>query len=394
MVLSLPFIGAGSFVLMSGVHAWRESARAKHWEPVLVALHEVELDAAAGKDGNSRTYAVKARYSYDVDGKKYEGDRVGFHIGADNIGTWHQEKYAILKQAMDTDGAFNAFVNPANPGESVLFPELRVPLLLFQGAFGGIFALIGLGLFIAGAKTLFGGGLERRLARAFPSEPWRWREDWAAGVIKSDSEKNARGTMALAIVWVALSTVAFVAMAFGGNKPPLPAILLVLVFEGVGITLVVWAIRELRVAKRYGAAQLHLISTPGVIGGKLAGVVALPNYADPEDAYRVELLCERRIRSGKNTRRVKVWGAELVLDPKKLHAKRDGVQIPVLFSIPHGLPPADDSVTWTLRVRAKQPGIDVDIPFTVPVFVTAESRPDAQVDDSAIRPYLLERRPS
>lgn len=394
MVFSLPFIGGGSFVLMQGVNAWRDAERAKQWEPILVTLHAVELDSNAGKDANSRTYAVKARYSYEVDGRTYESDRVGFHPGADNVGTWHQDKYAILKHALETDGAFKAFVNPANPGEAVLFPEPRVSMLVFLGAFGGIFALVGLGLFIAGAKSLFGGGVERRLARAYPSEPWRWREDWAAGVIKSDSGKNARGTLALAIFWLTISTVVVVAMVFGGNKPPIPAVLIVLVFEGIGIALLVWAIRELRVARRYGAAQLHLTSTPGVIGGKLAGVVALPDYADPEDAYRVELVCERIIRSGKNSRRVKEWGAELLLDPKKLPAKRDGVQIPILFSIPHGLPPAEYPVIWTLRVRAKQPGIDVDIPFTVPVFVTAESRPDVQVDDSGIRPYLLDKRPS
>lgn len=392
MVFSLPFIGAGLFVFNLGVRTWREAERAKAWQPVDVVLHEATLEANPGKESASHTYQLKARYSYEVNGQTFESDRVSFHTGADSFGTWHQDHYAILKQAHDTDDAFKAYVNPADPAEAVLFPKPRMELLYFEWGVGGVFLLVGLGMFLSGVRGLFGGGSVRNLKRQYPAEPWRWREDWAAGMIRSHSRKQAIGTLIFAIMWLSISTIAAAGALLGGNKPPLIAILLVTLFEGIGLALIIWAVRDLRVAKRYGGAVLHLTSTPGVIGGTLAGVITLPDYAEPNDAYRIELACERTVRSGKRTRRVKEWARELLLDPKKLPARRDGVQIPVLFAIPYGLPPSEYPVTWTLRMRAKQPGVDVDVPFTVPVFVTAESRPDYVLDDSGIRPYLLETR--
>ncbi len=389
ILIGIPFAGGGIFVLRLGWKAQQKSTQAMQWPTVHAVLLEVRLDSERIKDSQTQTYEVNARYSYEIDGQSYESQRVSFHEGADNIGSWHLDRYATLKAALDADGAFKAYVNPANPADAVLFPELRVSMLLFHGIFGGVFALVGAVVLIAGLVSIFGGGRARKLERQFPAEPWKWREDWASGVVKSDNRKTAVGLVVFAVFWIGISTIVLISMIASGGSPPVMAWLVILLFEAIGIGMLVWAIRELRVAKRYGAAELHLASVPGVIGGKLAGVVTLPDYAEPYEEYRVELVCERTVRRGKSTTRVKEWSAELKLDPKKLPAKRDGVQIPILFGIPYGLPPSEYPITWTLRVRGKQPGIDVDVRFRVPVFETAESRPDFQLDDSGIRPYFL-----
>jgi hypothetical protein len=393
-VFGLPFAAGGVFFLHDGYSAWRDAARAAHWTPTEATLREVRLESHAGRKSGRPTFEVRALYTYEVDGHVYESTRVGVHDGADNIGSWQQDRYNELKSALEMGGAITAFVNPEDPGESVLFPAVRESKLLFHSAFGGLFALVGLGLIIGGLRSVFGGGAARKLRRQFPKEPWRWRDDWSSGVIKSDNAKSAYGLLFFALFWLGVSSAALVAILFGDRSQPLPAVIIVVVFVGAGLAMLAWAIRELRVARRYGAAEFHLASVPGVIGGKLAGIVTLPNYAEPYESYVVDLECERTVRRGKSTSRVKEWGAQLLIDPKKLPAKRDGVQIPVLFGIPYGLSPAEHPVSWTLRVRGKQPGIDVDVRFSVPVFETAESRPDFILDDAGIRPFLLARTPA
>jgi hypothetical protein len=388
-LFGLPFVPIGIFFLQNGYNEWRDASRASQWTPTVAKLQYVTLESHAGRKSDQRTFEVRAFYTYELDGRVYESARVGVHEGSDSDQSWHQDRYNELKSALEAGGEITAYVNPTNPAESVLYREPRLPLLIFHFAFGGVFTLVGLGLFVGGLRRAFGGGAARRLRRQFPNEPWKWRKDWAAGVIKSENPKAARGLLMFAFFWLVVSLGSLMAMLSNDRDQALPAVLIVIVFIGIGIAMLGWAIRELRVAKRYGAAELHLASVPGVIGGKLAGVVKLPNYAEPYESYIVDLECERAVRRGKSTSLVKAWGAQLRIDPKKIPARKDGVQIPVLFGIPFGLPPSGPPISWTLRVRGKQPGVDVDLRFSVPVFQTAESRPDFKLDDTGIRPYLL-----
>lgn len=390
LLFALPFAGVGAFVLSLAYRTVRESNEMQRWMPVPVHLLAVDLESHQGDD--STTYKATARYAYRVNGRMYESTRVGLHSGSDNIGHWHEQRHNELKQIFQSGGTTTAYVNPINPNEAVLFPAVRREMLLFYAGFGGIFFVVGLGIFVGGLVSFVRSGATSKRAREFPEEPWRWREDWASGVIKSSNRGLAIGLLVFAAFWSGFIGFIFAMMLQDRASVPLPVWGVLGLFQLIGVGLLVWAIREWRVAKRYGAALLHLASVPGVIGGKLAGVVALPDYAEPYESYRIQLACEEQVRRGKNTSTETRWKAERSLDPAQLPAKVDGVQIPVLFAIPFGLPSSGGKITWRLRVNAKQPGIDVDVKFEVPVFQTPESQPDFQLDESGIRPFLLEAK--
>lgn len=387
MLFSLPFIGIGAFAGLMAVRSY-ESARAMQaWQPVQAELLDYALREHRSKD--AITHEATARYRYAVDGRIYESTRVGIQSGSDNIGSWQTDRYADLQRAAAAGGAITAYVNPAKPDESILFPELRPGMLWVAGAFAAIFGLTGLGVFVAGWVALFKTGASARRAREFPTEPWRWRPEWADGAIKPSNRAGAVGSTVFAGLWTLVSGTAAAAAFLNRDQVAWPAILITSLFVIVGLGLMGWAIREWRVVRRYGDALFHLASVPGVLGGKLAGVVAVPAYAEPYESYDVELACQRTVRRGKNTTTETLWKDQRRLDPSKLPAKVDGVQIPVLFAIPYDLPPCEDPVHWRLRVRGKQAGPDLDLQFEVPVFRTAESRPDFQLDSSGIAPYEL-----
>ena len=357
------------------------------WEPVQAEL--LEHDLRVNRGDNSTTYEATARYRYTVDGRIYESTRVGISVGSDNLGSWQQERFADLQQAAVSGGRITAYVNPANPSVAVLFPEKRAAMLWIMGGFGVVFGAVGLGVFFGGLAGLLRGGASRKREREFPNEPWRWRADWEGRAIKAKNRSAAVGALVFALFWSGFVGVAFAAALANRGHVAVPAWIILSVFLLSGIGLLAWAIRELRVARRYGDAVFHMASVPGVLGGKLAGVVAVPAYAEPYEAYDVEIACEQTVRHGKNTRTETLWKDARRLDPAKLPAKVDGVQVPVLFALPHDLPSSEGNVKWHLRVRGKQAGPDLDLRFDVPVYYTSESRPDFTLDEAPYAKYLL-----
>ena len=67
------------------------------WEPVTAEILNVELEAHAGDD--STTYKVSAQYRYTYGGQSYLGERVAISPFADNVGDFHRDLYALLRDA-------------------------------------------------------------------------------------------------------------------------------------------------------------------------------------------------------------------------------------------------------------------------------------------------------
>ena len=74
----------------------------------------------------------------------------------------------------------------------------------------------------------------------------------------------------------------------------------------------------------------------------------------------------------------------------------EGAAVPVLFAIPFESQETSRSksqrdIEWRLELSAKMPGVDYKSRFDVPVFKTADSRPDFKLDESR-RPTTRRRR--
>lgn len=191
----------------------------------------------------------------------------------------------------------------------------------------------------------------------------------------SDPKHGARGAWLFALVWCALSLPATWVIPeeiAKGNWP----ILLILLFDVVGIGLLAWAVRISGSARKFGAVALTLDPHPGAIGGDVAGYIDIPVAHDPAQAFHVSLACTRSWVSGsgknRSTRHESKWQ-----DEKWLHAEpRDAQHVRLWFRFepPAGLPvseePSDDYHHWTLHLAADLPGLDLARHYDLPVFAT------------------------
>ncbi len=123
-----------------------QSFEARSWQITTAWLRDVALEEHPGykQTGYKQTssYLVKARYVFRVEGRLYSGSRLTVQPGAEWLGSFSRERFEDLKGYLDRNQPFRCFVNPDNPTESVLYPDLRwLPLIgdiLFAIAFGGI----------------------------------------------------------------------------------------------------------------------------------------------------------------------------------------------------------------------------------------------------------------
>jgi hypothetical protein len=386
ILFALPLVAVGLFMGGLTVRTLHRAQAMEHWMEVPVVVHETALVERRGDD--STTYRVTARYTYEVDGRSYEGTRVGLQSGSDNIGNWHQQRYRELLAARDGQRQLTCRVNPGQPADAILFPKVRTGMVIFYLAFALVFGGAGLGMVVAGLRAW-----RRRndAAAAPPEEPWRARKDWAEGLITSTNRAEAWGLTIMAVIW---NTVAWLVAGLIGRdlmRQGGPAYLFLL-FPVVGVILIGVAVRFQLVARRYGRAVFQMASVPGVLGGRLAGLIRLPEAARPPDGFVVTVQCQRTRRSGKNTHTTVVWQDERRINPEALPLVDVGQVIPVLFALPYALPSSEEwnqggSITWRLEVKGRQPGVDVAVGFVIPVFLTRDSKPDFVLDEKPIAAF-------
>lgn len=391
-VMGVVFTGVGIFMAGLIVRTVTEARAMRQWPVVPATILAVELERGGG---DSDTLRATARYAYEYEGRAFEGTRVGLHGGSDNIGSWQRTTFKALKQAYTDRRQVTCRVNPAHPAEAILYPALRVEMLLFYSVFVLVFGASGLGMLVA---VVVVGRRARRAEAAVlqhPGEHWRVREDWAQGVIRSGNRVQAWVLTGFATFWN-IMVFGFLAVShkelFSRGGPAL----FFLLFPVVGVGLAAWALREWLVARKYGAAVFRLASVPGVLGGKLAGAVQLPGDVRAPGGLTVMLQCAETVRSGKNSDERILWQDECHLDVEALPRDGQGLLVPVLFAPPYDQPASSEGaatrrVRWNLLVKARQPGVDVDLRFEVPVFQTEESRADFQLDARPVARYVAQK---
>jgi hypothetical protein len=265
------------------------------------------------------------------------------------------------------------------------FGEGKETDALGLGAFGLVFAGVGVGGLIA---VRAGARIARRREEQetlHPGEPWLWREDWAAGRVLDSNRSAAAGLWGFALLWNLIALPA----AFFGIRETLardnPAGWLVLLFPAVGMGLVFAAFRATLRSRKFAASRLDLVTVPAVIGYGLAGVIRTPADIRPSEGFALLLSCVRvrRTGSGKNfsTTETVLWQEEKrAAGQRGAGGPADGLvtNVPAAFHIPADALPCnesnhDDRVIWRLRAAASVPGVDYESVFEVPVFRTAAS---------------------
>jgi len=253
-------------------------------------------------------------------------------------------------------------------------------ILIAALAFGG-FGLGVLALTSAGFRSQV---REAALRAAHPDEPWKWRDDWATGQVRSMGKSATWFFWGLAILWnlIAAPTLIFLPEEIIENENY--AALLGLLFPLVGIGLIVVAVRKTIQRVKYGDCLFQMVRVPGTLGGEVTGTILFPRGLPNAESLNVRLSCVhselQRTNKGSSTYEEVRWQTEqsvIQLSPTGGGATQSAV---VRFQVPYDVSPTGriderNSVLWKLEANAAVPGVDFATSFEIPVFKSTASSP-------------------
>ena len=335
------------------------------------------------------TNRATGRFAYSFGGKRYESERISLHTGSDNIGNFHRRIHAEMKKHLANEQPLPCYVNPNQPAEAILYRDWRPGLLLFQVMFALIFGGVGFG--IMGATWYFSRKQQREQATldSSPEQPWFVREDWAAGKIYPTTGPRVIGTWAITLFWNGISWTVLLGFLLSDEKHPWFIHLFLWLFPAIGLFILYGAI--LQTVKYLGGRNsfFEMAEVPGVIGGRLSGVVHAPEMRVPKEGIVVTLSCMRkridRNSDGDSIYYEPIWQRDKVIVRTLSGGGQPGTAIPVDFPIPNQQPETDttdDKICWWLEVAARKTGFDYQATFEVPVFKTAASSAESPIETS------------
>lgn len=243
---------------------------------------------------------------------------------------------------------------------------------IFAVSFGGA----GFGILAAALVGRKAAARAALLTEQNPERPWLWREDWAQGVVRDSNKGLMIFTWVFAGFWNAIAIPAGVMAVKAAVEEQNHGVLFALIFPLIGAFLLLWAVRATTRYFKFGASVLELTTRPGVINGKLAGVVRIPGSLLPPEGFRGVLSCVHRRTTGsgksRSTSENILWQEEGVFHPSRM---AEGTMVPVGFAVPGDTQPtdgtdADNAIVWRLELQAAVPGVDYASRFEVPVFRT------------------------
>jgi hypothetical protein len=263
--------------------------------------------------------------------------------------------------------------------------------------FGLVFSGIGIGLMFL---AVFGVKFLKRQQRAqaeHPAEPWLWREDWAQGRIKGNTQSGMISAWVFAVLWnlISVPMLFFVPQQAARN----PVAYLGFLFPVIGVGLLVRAIRLTLAYIEFGKTCFEMSPVPGVIGGELKGTIQARFPHSPDHGIQLRLSCVNRVTTGsgnsQNTTENILWRGEASLSSTQLYPGPAGTSIPVCFHIPWDALPTEtrgarDSIVWMLDARADVPGVDYHDVFVVPVFRTAQTPAHAEPESVPAAPVAAQ----
>jgi hypothetical protein len=162
----------------------------------------------------------------------------------------------------------------------------------------------------------------------------------------------------------------------------------------VGVLFTVFALKATARWLRFGRCVVRPVTLPGVIGGRFRGELLLPADFPAGTDVRLELACETTTTTpgtgkddGTRVEVARAWARTVCLTVSDGFRHDGSCAVPFDFIVPYGLPDETNSreegrvridVAWRLRAFARLRGPDLNITYTVPVFVTCESDPNVR----------------
>ncbi len=245
-------------------------------------------------------------------------------------------------------------------------------------AFGGLFALAGVGMLTHGLLGLSETRKAAFLSRQYPTERWRADYPWDPQGVKGDSFRKVRSGL-YANLGITIFCAPFNWMFF--FEHPDGIFQLFIGFFDV-IIVIIWAhwIYLVSALLKYGVSSLEFQHCPFLLGEDLNVVLRankpIPGLKEMKATLRcIEEKYETR-GSGKNRKSV-VVSYQLYADTLTIGNltpfQQQADHWPMTFALPQE-PPYDTCLScrpakyWELEVKAQAPGIDYGSSFLVPVY--------------------------
>ncbi len=283
--------------------------------------------------------------------------------------------FVLIFCAIGIGIAYGAFV-ALQDGETTNALVMLIAALAFGGFGLGVLALTSAG-FRSQAR-------EASLRATYPSEPWKWRDDWAIGQVRSMEKSTTWFFWGFALLWNLIAAPTLIFLPEEIFEKENYAALLGFLFPIVGIGLIVVAVRKTMQRVKYGDCLFQMVRVPGILGGEVTGNILLPRGLPTAQALNVRLSCIhrqlRKTNKGTSTHEEVQWQTEQSV--AQLSPTGEGVtqSATVRFLVPYDLSPTGqiderNSVFWKLEATAAVPGVDFATSFEIPVFKSMASSP-------------------
>ncbi|MCU1245998.1 MAG: hypothetical protein JWN02_1908 [Acidobacteria bacterium] len=238
--------------------------------------------------------------------------------------------------------------------------------------FGLVFTTIPLFSMSVVGKALRDVRVAQTAQASSPSEPWRWRQEWADGVMVDRQGQPVIVLWILTVFWNAICfpVILFIPFKLDAENAPM---LIAALFPLVGIALLCAAIYQTVRRRKFGLSRLTLDRIPIVPGQEFHGDLDAHVTEQPIEGYHFKLTCLRRIDGGRAVREEILWKEEQTVGSFLVQPSATGTHISFAFTLPADALSSDDSIAgvpiiWRLHVRAEVPGVDYAAEFELPVF--------------------------
>lgn len=373
-IFILAGMGIGLFLYFPAITGWWV---ARSWEEVPCQIESAELAASYGDD--STTYEAKASYRYDYQGRSFRSEQVSLIGGGDNFGDFQQRHYDELRLAREQDRPFRCLVNPAQPGEAILFNDLRWGLLLMMSLFptlfplaGGFVAVGGIGMAREGIKIM-------ARQQKYPGEPWNWKLEWADQKVTASGD-GSKALLAVA-AWIMLvqAPLAAAVIVSGVLKESLMALLAFLPLAIAFFPLrAVWS--RMKTKRLIGVVTLEPRSWPLHPGDVLEGRLRFSRLLSPLLPLSVRTRAIRKVTRGSgkssSTSEETLWEHTETLSASEAQREDRGCSLPLRLELPSEPPGTSTGplITvshersehlWTMEVIAGEGTKPVTLPLPV-----------------------------
>lgn len=373
IVFALPFAGGGGVFFVSLVYPdIRDWIDTQSWHVVQGEL--LSADMKRNSSSKSTTFQAQATYRYDYQGQLFTGNRVAISSSADNIGSFQEDLANQLVNAHRNRLPLTVYVNPEDPSQAIINRDMRWGLLTLKMVFVVVFGGVGFGLIIFAIKK----------PKAMPitdnnqsiNDPSLIKKEWASPVILSGAKTVLYVMWGITLFWNLLSLPAAFQIPAEVSKGEY-GILVILIFNVIGIGLLVMAIRKTLEWRRFGRTPLTMDPHPGAIGGHVGGSVDIKLPYSSEYKFSVTLSNVRSYVSGSGKNRSRhesvKWQDNMIASNEP---SQNGTQVRFRFDVPDNLMPSEehssDYYKWYVNLKAELPGVDLERRFEIPVLATGE----------------------